>query len=72
MDSNNFIKWLQEKLLPNIPNKSIIVMDNAPYHSKDSNKVPTTAARKEDIQKWLAENKIPFQEKMTKPESIIY
>ncbi|CAH2092202.1 unnamed protein product [Euphydryas editha] len=68
MDSNNFMKWLQEKLLPNIPKNSIVVMDNAPYHSKVTNKVPTTAARKEDIQKWLTENRIPFQEKMTKPE----
>lgn len=34
-------KWLQEKLLPNLPLRSIVVMDNASYHALWVNKAPT-------------------------------
>jgi hypothetical protein len=30
--STNCFKWAQEKLIQNIPEKSLIVTDNAPYH----------------------------------------
>jgi len=33
MNWNLFQKWFSEKLLPNIPGNSIIVMDNAAYHN---------------------------------------
>ncbi|KAH8031591.1 hypothetical protein HPB51_019212 [Rhipicephalus microplus] len=33
MDGRYFEEWFTDKLLPNIPPKSVIVMDNAPYHS---------------------------------------
>lgn len=39
MNAQNFTKWVTEKLLPNITEPSIIVMDNAPYHSIITNKV---------------------------------
>src|SRR5258705_586897 len=34
MNAVNFVKLLEEKLLPNLPQKSVIVIDNAPYHNK--------------------------------------
>lgn len=33
MDYGNFSKWFKEQLLPNIPPKSMIFMDNAKYHN---------------------------------------
>lgn len=39
MNSQNFTKWVKEKLVPNLTESSIIVMDNAPYHSIVTNKV---------------------------------
>lgn len=42
MNRSNFTKWVTEKLIPNLPPASIIVMDNAPYHSTVLNKAPTT------------------------------
>lgn len=33
MNYVNFSRWLQEKLLPNIPPNSVIVLDNASYHN---------------------------------------
>ena len=45
MNFENFKKWLQEKLLPNLQPNSVIVLDNAAYH-----KCPTAASRKAVIQ----------------------
>lgn len=33
MNAELFQKWFREKLMPNIPVNSIIIMDNAPYHN---------------------------------------
>ncbi len=41
MNGENFKKWLQEKLLRNMPPGAIIVVDNAPYHSVLAEKIPT-------------------------------
>lgn len=46
----------------------IVVIDNAPYHSTQSVKAPTSAALKADMQNWLREHNIPFNDKMTKRE----
>ena len=50
MDGSNFEKLYNKKLLPNLPSNSIIVMDNASYHSVQTDRAPTTATRKADIQ----------------------
>lgn len=44
MDANNFTKYIQEKLIPNLPTNSILVLDNAPYHSRQIDKPLTPAA----------------------------
>src|SRR4029077_2609991 len=33
MNTEIFQKWFQEKLLPNIPKNSLIILDNASYHN---------------------------------------
>ncbi|CAF4940522.1 unnamed protein product [Pieris macdunnoughi] len=68
MDASNFTKWIKEKLIPNLPPNGIIVMDNAPYHSKQANKPPNFSARKNEMQTWLQEHNIKFDDKMTKRE----
>jgi hypothetical protein len=59
MNSEHFMEWFTEQLVPNIPPNSVIVLDNATYH----NKPPTTATRKDDIKKWLDEHNIPYSDK---------
>ena len=50
MNGDTFCKWLREKLLPNITKKSVIVMDNASYHSVQTKRCPSSSTRKADIQ----------------------
>lgn len=64
-----FKNWFEKCLLPNIRKNSIIVMDNASYHSTKLNKAPTTCSRKNDVIEWLNKNNIQgFSEEMSKPE----
>lgn len=68
MNNANFKKWVIEKLLPNLHEDTIIVMDNAPYHSICINKCPNLNTKKGDMQKWLTENNIEYNEGFTKPQ----
>lgn len=67
MDAHNYEKWFV-----NIVNKvepgSVIVLDNAPYHSRLAVKVPNMSWRKADIQAWLLENNISYDENEIKAE----
>lgn len=71
MDGNNFTKYLKEKLIPNLPENSILVMDNASYHSMQLDKAPTTATRKADIKIWMQEHGVSFEEDWTKAELLM-
>ncbi|KAJ4432446.1 hypothetical protein ANN_21065 [Periplaneta americana] len=66
MNAVNSKHWFENKLLPNIPQNSIIVMDNASYHSVQLNKTPTSASSKSDMQSWLRQNNIEYDPKATK------
>ena len=49
INGGNFEKWYN-KIILNLPTDSIIVMDNASYHSVQTDRTPTTATPKADIQ----------------------
>jgi transposase len=68
MDSEIFEKCFQDQLLPNIRPGSVIVMDNAAYHSRKSELLHTIAWRKEDIKQWLLAKNIPFPDDSLKRE----
>jgi transposase len=58
MNQEIFHKWFSEKLIPNIPNNSIIIMDNASYHTVlAKHSAPTRKCSKEKILAWLEQNK---------------
>lgn len=68
MNFENFKKWLQEKLLPNLQPNSVIVLDNAAYHNVQQDKCPTAASRKAVIQEWLSRHNIAYSPDMLKAE----
>lgn len=70
MNSTNFLKWMTEKLIPNLPERSLVVMDNAPYHCTQINKPPTMSSLKNDMQQWLQEKGFYFEDSWTK--AILY
>lgn len=59
MNAELFQKWFKERLLPNIPANSLIIMDNAAYHTPlAENSAPTDSCSKSKIQHWLECNKL--------------
>ena len=57
MNGDLFQKWFVEKLLPNIPSASLIIMDNAKYHNVlTDDTFPTLRSYKYELQTWLANN----------------
>ncbi|XP_047035800.1 uncharacterized protein LOC124641680 isoform X2 [Helicoverpa zea] len=70
-DNMNFTKyetWLRTQLIPNLPPNSVVVIDNAPYHNKLRDPAPASYSRKEDMEAWLTEKGIPYEDNMLKPE----
>jgi transposase len=69
MNWDNFSKWFKEQLLPNIPPKSLIILDNARYHNVYSdNLFPSKNSSKEQLRQWLTRNAYPWREDMLKSE----
>ncbi|XP_026329110.1 uncharacterized protein LOC113237067 [Hyposmocoma kahamanoa] len=71
MNSQNFNKWISEKLIPNLSEPSVIVMDNASYHCVQINKGPTTNTRKFEIQAWLSSNGISYEDYLSREELLV-
>lgn len=67
MDADRFEQWF-ESILPKLTKGSVVVLDNAPYHSRRLEKFPTTAWRKGEIIDWLRAKNIKFEESMLKIE----
>ncbi len=71
MNQKMFTKWFKERLLPNIPARSLIIMDNASYHNVLSPaSAPTPSCKKEKIQSWLERNNFPVKDDCLKVELV--
>ena len=59
-----------EQLIPALPEKSLVILDNASYHSlqKEGSKPTTSNSKKSEMKGWLNKNCINFNEKHKKPE----
>ncbi|XP_059477267.1 uncharacterized protein LOC132197758 [Neocloeon triangulifer] len=68
MSADYFMKWAIDQLIPNLPEKCCIVIDNASYHSTVLEKRPVKSRSKAELKEWLDENKIPFDPKLKKKE----
>ena len=66
MNYENYEKWLKTQLIPNIPPNSVVVVDNASYHNKQYDLAPTSNTRKADMQAWLSEKGIEYDDEMLK------
>ncbi|KAJ3625054.1 hypothetical protein MTP99_018624 [Tenebrio molitor] len=49
MNWTNFEKWTTDHLIPNLPPRSVLVIDNASYHNTKELRDPTMATRKGDM-----------------------
>ncbi|XP_050497365.1 uncharacterized protein LOC126878599 [Diabrotica virgifera virgifera] len=68
MNTEMFVKWLREKLLPGLSELSVIILDNAPYHSEILNKSPTNSWNVDKIKEWLTNERISIPQHILKSE----
>jgi hypothetical protein len=52
------------------PPNSILVMDNVPYHSRQLTKIPNSSSHKTDIQDFLREHDLYFEDNYKNNELI--
>ncbi|XP_063911961.1 uncharacterized protein LOC135128812 [Zophobas morio] len=70
MNSEVFENWFAE-ILPKLDKEAVIIIDNASYHSRKSEKVSNASTRKADVQAWLTKNETFFEEDMIKAELLV-
>ncbi|XP_054717309.1 uncharacterized protein LOC129226706 [Uloborus diversus] len=68
MNGDYYEQWFKNKLLPNLDPNSIIVIDNASYHSVFVENIPNTSTKKDDIRRWLTSKNIAWNSDMLKAE----
>jgi len=67
VNGDNFHEWF-ESIIPRLEPNSVIVMDNAPYHSVRSEKIPTSQTKKNEILTWLLSKGLEIDRPMIKPQ----
>lgn len=71
MNSACFEEWFK-KILPSLEQNSVVVMDNAPYHSRKEERIPNTSSTKQVIKDWLkSKNIISDGDDMLKAELLV-
>ena len=70
MNKEHFTEWFKDTLIPKLTPRSVIVMDNAPYHSHliPDSKVPNTSNKKSEILACLDRNKVHYPDNAIKAE----
>lgn len=68
MNKPNYMKWITYRLLPKLEPRTVLVIDNAPYHNIEVDKAPNSNTKKEDMKLWFNRKNIPYSESMLKPE----
>lgn len=68
MNFLNYSHWLQEQLIPNLPARSVVVMDNASYHNVLQTKHPISNSKKDVMLQWLNARGILYEQNATKAE----
>lgn len=70
MNAQSFEKWFSE-VLPRLEDNSVIVLDNAPYHSRKQEIIPNSNWTKPKIVEWLVSKNIPFEDGLLKKELLV-
>jgi transposase len=62
------IRWLEQKLIPNLPPNSVIMLDNASCHNVQDDKAPSFSSKRDVMKVWLDTRGIRYTEGSTKVE----
>lgn len=62
INSELFLWWLMTQILPSLPELSVSVLDNTPYHTQlmDESRCPTTVTKKANLIAWVEHHRLPI------------
>lgn len=66
MNTENFENWFKKQLIVNLEEPSLIIMDNATYHSRLDEEIPRKSWSKTRMLEWLKKKNIPFPDHILK------
>ena len=73
MISEHFEEWFSESLIPNVPTNSLIVIDNATYHSRRIEPLPVKSWTKKRMTEWIQVKRMTeWIQYPEKPLNLIY
>ncbi|KOB70672.1 putative dde superfamily endonuclease [Operophtera brumata] len=67
-DNRHYDKWFRTKLIPNLPENTVVVVGKAPYFNKLEETVPSSTSKRFEMETWLFEKGIPFNPNTLKPQ----
>lgn len=62
-----FLDWWQQQLLPNLPARCVIVVDQASYHLVPEEPLMPSAMRKTELQQWLSSHGLAWESHWLRP-----
>lgn len=68
LNSEAYIKWMNNQLIPNLKPNSVVVIDNPFYQNLLHNPAPGPNARKQEMLDWLDYRNIVYSSSMLKPQ----
>lgn len=71
MNFVNFTKWIREQVLPSLPLNSVVVIDNAPYHGEQEDKVPNKSVTKKVMIEWLLRHGEEYNENQQEKQNCL-
>lgn len=69
-NAQHFQEWWINQLMPNLPKKTVLVIDRATFHLVPEEQITPAAMRKFELQDWLTEKQIPWEDHWLKPQLI--
>ena len=68
MNIEHFMEWFMNRLLPNCPPRSVIVLDNAKYQNSVFEKIPTKSSTKKFMMEWRTKRGVVYDSRSLKAE----
>lgn len=69
-NAEHFQEWWNEKLMPNLPRKCVVVIDRATFHLVPEEQIILATMRKAELQEWLTSKNIPWEGHWLKPKLV--
>ena len=69
-NAQHFQEWWINQLMPNLPEKSVVIIDRATFHLVSEEQIIPSTMRKTELQAWLSKKQLPWEEHWLKPQLI--